>query len=477
MKQRTKEMKIFLPGSFLAMAIAVYCIVANENHLYEYLYIIPAAYAVGLWIFGFLLQEKTIYKVSLVFYISQALMYIRYVITPFFTVFSAKYTSWGWGPDPTDGEMLCAELLMCLEAWLLLAVQFLAIRRFSKPNYLSKTLLPKNCIYDESILLIVYAIFACGLVLLVQPKLLIMDKYFGYSSTKNLVQAVPLQGLFVILADTFKKVFLIVALTICKKGYDRKKNKLFLVLAVLSVAVNMALNSGSTRIRMVFALILGVYFLNYVFGKIPRVFYVVGGALCLVSFVSVSLVKFSYAINESSTNPVVSIILVMSGQFQDYFAGPRLVGQMFGVHRVYGDSIGVSTFLNDFLGSVPFVSNFIDQTNRINYLFNIYCGITNQTLIAPVLGIGYCYFPCFPFFFSMIFEYFAIRLDYAMASTNRISYKYLYAYMGYLCAMCMGYSTQNIFAQFANAFVPLWVLFKVNDWLKLKINTLSGGKS
>ena len=83
-------MKIFLPGSFLAMAIAVYCILANENHLYEYLYIIPAAYAVGLWIFGFLLQEETIYKVSLVFYISQALMYIRYVITPFFTVFSAK---------------------------------------------------------------------------------------------------------------------------------------------------------------------------------------------------------------------------------------------------------------------------------------------------------------------------------------------------------------------------------------------------
>lgn len=447
-----------------AFIISLYCMFVNDDDMYNYLFLIPMVYSISFFVFSVVVSKRDNYGLGLVYAISQVLIYIRYVLTPFFTVFSASFTSWGWGPDPSNGQMLFAELLMCGELCLILLVQYLTIHKFSRQRYLNR--IKKSYRQESYWLLFFYAIFAVVLVLLVQPALLLMDNYFVYSGSTT-VNEVSNAGFYVILADTFKKIFLIIALIICKRRYDRRKNKLYLLLAVAAVAINMALNTGGTRIRMVFALVLGVYFLHLIFGGIPKLFYLIGGVLCLISFLSVSTVKFSYALG-NSIDPVLSVLSIMMGQFQDYFAGPRLVGQMLHVHKIYGDQIGLSTFINDFMGSVPVISNYVDQTNRINYYFNIYNHISNQTLIAPILGIGYCYFPFFPFIFSIMFEYFAIKLDYKMVATDRISYKYLYAYMGYVCAMCMGYSTQNIYAQFISAFIPLLILFKVNDKVRLR---------
>jgi hypothetical protein len=347
-------------------------------------------------------------------------------------------------------------------------VHYAAIKKYSRKHF--RRIINNNnyTVYNERYaLLVVYIIVAAVFVLSKQPALLLMDNYFIYTGNSDLNET-SMPGMYVILSDTFKKVFLIVALIYCKKKYNKHRNKIYLLLAASSVAFNMALNTGGTRIRMVFALILGVYFLVYVFGKIPKILYIFGAVLCLVSFISVSTVKFSYAIGDS-TNLVTAVLTIMSGQFQDYFAGPRLIGQMIEVHKIYGNRISISTFINDFTGSIPIISNSVNQADRINYYFNIYCNMNNQTLIAPVLGIGYCYCPAFPFFFSIIFEYFVIKLDYKMTITNQLTYKYLYAYMGYVCGMCMGYSTQNIYAQFVSAFIPLLVLFKLNNCLQIGI--------
>lgn len=453
--------KLFSPSALL---IAGYCLVANDNAMYDFIFLLPLTYSISYFVFSYYISLKGNYGLNLVYVISQALIYIRYVLTPFFTVFSAYFTSWGWGPDPSYEQMLLAEILMCIEMVCIFIIQYFAIRKYSQKKYLHEK---QSVEYEENYgVLVLYAIFAAVLVLIMQPSLLIMDNYFIYTGIER-TNRISNAGMYVILADTFKKVFLIIILIICKKGYDRHPNKVYLLLAVVAVALNMALNTGGTRIRMVFSLILGAYFLVFIFGKIPKIFYIAGFLGCIISFLSVSLLKFSYAMGRTSS-PVLAVISIMLGQFQDYFAGPRLVGQMINLSRVYGDYIGISTFINDFMGSVPIISNYIDQSNRINYYFNIYCNIQNQTLIAPILGIGFCYFPVFPFFFSIFFEYMAVKLDYLMSSTSKISYKYLYAYMGYLCAMCMGYSTQNIYAQFVSAFIPLFILFKVND--KIRIN-------
>ncbi len=468
-----------LPGILVtlsAVVVALYCGIVNENRLYDYIFLIPLTYGLNILWFSFAVKDRKNYGLQIVFYVSQLLMYFRYVLTPFFTVFSASFTSWGWGIDPSYGEMLIAEILMCVELSLIFFVQFLAIRKYSGQKYMKRIQTANVENREERIwILCIYAVIACTLVLFVQPQMLLKEEYFTYSGVQA-IKEVPFQGMFVILADTFKKIFIIIILIICKKGYDKRKNYFFVFIAVVALAINMALNSGGTRIHMIFALLIGVYCLNYIFGKIPTAFYVAGGLLCFISFINVSVVKFSYAI-VGEAEPIRAVVTVMFGQFQDYFAGPRLVGQMINVKEVYGESIGISTFFNDFFGSVPIVSNYIDQTNRINYFFNMYCNMQNQSLIAPILGIGYCYCPFFPFFFMMIFEYFVIKLDYHVAATNRITYKYLFSYMGFICAMCMGYSTQNLYAQFVSGFLPMYVLFKFNDKVRFVVSQKNRGRS
>lgn len=78
-------------------------------------------------------------------------------------------------------------------------------------------------------------------------------------------------------------------------------------------------------------------------------------------------------------------------------------GHLYYFHLFWGISIIllsvlISTFINDFTGSLPFISNYVNQANRINYYFNIFNGMINESLIAPISGIGYVYFPAFPFF-------------------------------------------------------------------------------
>lgn len=449
-------------SSISAFLIAYYCAFANNNSMYNFIFLIPLVYSFTYFFFSVSIEKRSVYGLNLVFIMSQVLIYVRYVLTPFFTIFSARFTSWGWGPDPSNSQMITATLLMCVEEILIFIVQYFAIRKFSQKKYIAK--MDSSSAYDESyFIIILFAIISYWVVFSIKPSLILGDLYKG----EETIEEIHYLGMYVILADVFKKVFLIIALIIFKKRYDKTGYKLYLLLAVAAVAVNMILNAGETRMRMVISLILGAYFLHYIFGDIPKIFYAAGIVLCGVAFISISTKKFSYAIGNTDT-PVSSVLSVMLGQFQDYFAGPRLVGQMLNVSQVYKDSIGLSTFINDFTGSIPMISKYVDQTNRINYYFNIYCNMPNQTLIAPILGIGYCYFPFFPFAFTLLFEYLCIKLDYLMTATNKITKKYMYAYMGFLCAMCMGYSTQNIYGQFISGFVPLFLLFTLNDKVKLK---------
>lgn len=459
--------------SLLAVVTGIYCYIANDNSLYSYLCFIPLTYAVNILWFTDKVTQKN-YGVSFVFYVSQALIFIRYVVTPFSIVFAEGLSSWsGWGPDPSTKEMLIAEILMCIEMCLVFLTQYLAISKFSSKRYIAQ--LQHVRAYEaekqERIgVLCIYAIFACVLVLALQPEKLIMEQYFSYSSGKA-ASKIAMEGAVEILAETFKKVFIILALILCKRGFDKKQSKVYIILAVIAILLNMMMNSGSTRIRMVFALLISLYFLNLLFGKIPKAVYIICGGVCIFAILNVSIVKFGYVIGNSNS-PIKMVLSVFLGQFQDYFSGPRLVGQMLNMSKIYGDSIGIKTIINDFAGSVPVLANYVDQTNRINYYFNIYCGVKNQSLIAPMLGIGYCYCFAFPFFFTMIFEYFAIQLDYKMASTNRITYKYLYAYMGFNCAMCMGYSTQIIYGVFLSAFFPLLILFVINNKIRFKLKRI-----
>ena len=452
--------------SGISLVVSAYCLLANSSDMYEYIFILPLLYSVVSALFFISIGSKRTYHLGLVYYFSIALIFVRYVITPFFTVYSNGLAQWGWGPDPSPQAMLQAIALMSLEEIAVFATLYIAIRHYSRivPDALWHQ---KVDAYGEHMgIIAIYGILAFLLTLAVKPAL-VLPANVNSDNVRTVAvrraEDTAGSGIFVILGDTSKIVLFCVLLILCKRAYDRWNSGIFIFCAIVVVFFNVYFNISVTRMRIIFAVVIGLYFLNLLFKKIPITVYIIAVTICAVAFINISLFKFSYALN--GTNDVQLMLATMTAQFQDYFAGPRLVGQMIDMYSVYHNQIGLSTFFNDFLGSTPFVSNYVDQTNRINYYFNIYNGIHNATLIAPVLGTGYCYFPPFPFFFTMLFEFFAIILDASMSSSSRISYRYLYAYMGYSCAMCMGYSTQNIFAFFVSAFIPLLILLKINDWL------------
>ncbi|WP_152600585.1 hypothetical protein [Bifidobacterium biavatii] len=358
---------------------------------------------------------------------------------------------------------------MSIEEITVFVTLYIAIRHYSRHTHA----LPQQRAIDargEHIGIIgLYGVLAFLLTLAVKPVLVLpADVNSDNVQTVATRQAEDTagSGIFVILGNTSKIVLFCVLLILCKRAYDRWRSGFFIFCAIVVVLVNVYFNISITRIRMIFAAVIGLYFLSLLFKRIPKTAYILAAIICIVGFINISLFKFSYALN--GTNNIQLMTATMTAQFQDYFAGPRLVGQMIDMHSTYHRQINLSTFFNDFLGSVPFVSNYVDQTNRINYYFNSYNNINNSTLIAPVLGTGYDYFPAFPFFFTIMFEFFVIKFDSLMISTSKISYRYLYAYMGFCCAMCMGYSTQNIFAVFASTFIPLLALLKINDWIILR---------
>lgn len=457
--------------SFFSLFTFFYCLYSNSNNLYQYLFIIPLIYSIANITFTVFLIHKETYGLNIIFYIAYVLIFIRYVLTPFFIIFSGKFISWGWGPNPLKGSMLFAEILMSLEIIIIYCTQYFSIKYYSKRyrnifNNQAKSFTKNNC--DHLLVLSVYALFSGTLVLCFQPSLLSIG-----SLIKNAITNDPtiftgndnLYGAFTILSDTFKKVIVIILFILLQKSYKKNKGHLYyfhLFWGISIILLSVLLNMGYNRLRIIFALVLGLYFTRYILGKIPLTFYVVLSMGLIIPVILISINKFSYAFS-SSTSPVKSVIATMSGQFQDYFSGPRLVGQMIDMKKYGSFNINISTFINDFTGSLPFISNYVNQANRINYYFNIFNGMSNQSLIAPILGIGYVYFPAFPFLFSIIFEHYVIKLDFLMTRSNKISYKYIYAYMGYVCSMCMGYSTQNIYAQFMNAFIPLIILLKLND--------------
>lgn len=459
--------------SFVSLMASVYCLLGNSSAMYEYIFLLPLTYSVVSALFFITLKSKRTYRLNVIFYLSNILVFIRYVVTPFFTVYSDGLVSWGWGPDPSSQAMLQAIVLMCLEEIAVFLTQSVAIRHYSRMIPDASRHHDIDAHGEHLAVIGVYALLAFLLVLAVKP-----SQIMPADVNSDAVQTVAVRqaedtagsGLFVILGDTSKILLFCVLLILCKRAYDQRHSGFFVMLAIVVVLLNVYFNISVTRMRMVFAVIIGLYFLNLLFKKIPKIVYILAITICAIGFINISLFKFSYALHGS--NDLQLMLAMMTAQFQDYFAGPRLVGQMIDMHSVLYNQIGLTTFVNDFLGSVPFIANYINQSDRINFYFNIYNNVRNSTLIAPVLGTGYCYFPPFPFFFTILFEFLAIKFDSLMGSTTRISYRYLYAYMGYCCAMCMGYSTQNIFAVFVSTFIPLLILLKINDWVVFRLGNI-----
>lgn len=476
-----KEIRINNKWVLLSLSAAVFSsivLIIGHGGREAYLCVIPLVYSIVSSIFYHSLSRCKFYKKGILYYCFNVIIYIRYVVTIIGSAIPQEEVIWkGWGPSASDKAFFIAIGLLSGEIIVVFLVQYLTIFTFERKlrkEYTSYRVLRYSSHYEREHVgvLLIFAILGLPVVLIVSPSLIIPTNFFVISddtSGANLDNTdIPFQGMYVILANAVKVCLFIALLILCKKKYDRKRSLFYKLIAYLDIFLYLAFNTSTNRMTMIFILILGLYFIHSMFDGISLGVILGGGAIVLVSFISASLFKFKYVLGEHPS--FEKMMSMFAPQLQDYFAGPKLVGQMIDLKTNGMYTIGFQTFINDFLGSVPFVSNSIDQSNRINEIFCLYNNVKNSTLIAPILGTGYCYFPFFPFVFSVVFTAFVIFFDYRMQTTSKVSYKFVYGRMGFIVALFLAYSVQTIYAEVVSVYIPMIVLLKFNDYIFFKFN-------
>lgn len=473
--------KFFLVTSFFGL---IYVLLFNEDSNYINLYFLPLSYFIFFAVLFLSNKQRktTQYRSGVAYIAAITAIFIRYVITPMTMIYTGNYS--GIGVDPNKSSLDFAILLMINELLMIMITMNFAIFFYhshkginenSKDSILKSELqrIPLN------VTLIIFTALSVLLIIILNYRLLLpLDMFLIDSNFTPLSLEVELSGGIYVLANLIKTILLLICLSFLKYKYDKKQMSRYIFLSFAVLILYMGMMTSTKRWDMLFAAILCLFLLNHSYKKIPKYIIISVISFMLMSLISISAYKFSWYIRDS-INPMHDIISFLLEGFQAYFSGPRNVAHAIEMKEIFGSRITLVTFINDFLGSVPILSNWINQSDRINTYFNLYNNLSNSSQIIPMVGIGYCYIPLLSPVFSMICEWYVIKMDYCIQKTNRIEFKFIYFNLALYLAMSMGFNTQIIFAFFITKFIPLYILFSLNRKivLRAKLKSSYGGFS
>lgn len=460
----------------LALGVTIYTILFTTNDTYKLLWLLPFGYFISTLIY-YGIFSRIHYNYGVVFIAANIIIFIRYVITPFSIVFSSAYSGIGFGPNPSQSSMSLSIILMLFELISVYFITIFAISYYIKKqkshvktnNYSVKVLKNKGII-------LLFMCITLPVIIAITPNAIIPKGLSSIGDNSYSIPDIPFSGIFSLIIPVIRLGFLLISLSFLKKIYEKSNKAVSIVLAWLVVFLYLSTLISTSRWIIVFSGILCMLAMARLFPKTPKIFYGILISTTAVIFASISIYKFSWAL-QSSVNPYRDILNVLFGQFQEYFSGPRVVAQAIDMADLYGNQIGITTLINDFLGSVPLISNYIDQNDRINVYFNLYLDVGNISHIIPMLGNSYAYLPYFPVFFMLIAQWLMVMFDFKSQNEEHIEFKYIYAYIGLFFAMSMGFNVQIIFGNFISYFLLPWLLFKINRKVTLTPSTYKVSKT
>ncbi len=448
----------------LLFMIAVLIFIICYDKPYKVIALLPFSYMVINIFYNHQIQKNNKYTGGFIYRITLIVIFIRYVVTPLSIALAGKF--YRSNVYTSNESINLAILIMIFELICVYLTLYIARNYYSK-RY-KNIIANKVEMINHKFVLILFVLIGTAIVLLVEPNLIIPTDFLVLNEDYRKIQLdIAYEGLYFTLANIVKPIIFLILFSRLKEKYDLNNRKIYIWMSFILVILFMGMKTGTARWEIVFAGIIALYLLKITYSKIPKSLVLGIIVVMFISFLSISLYKFSWMV-QTSTNPVKDIIIEMFSMFQSYFSGPIVVANSIEMQNVYRRYIDLSTFINDFIGSIPVISRYVDQSDRINVYFNMYHNLSNTPLIIPMVGIGYSYFPIFPPIFTVICEWFVIKVDYNLETSKSIEYKYLYLYFGLYLSMCLGFNTQIVFSKFLMFFLPLLFLFKVNEVICLK---------
>ncbi|KAF3299904.1 hypothetical protein [Aerococcus urinaeequi] len=482
-KRSTKKI-IFSIYMFVSVISTIVLLFFNSSFTYEFLWTLPLFYTIATIIYFGILKKENLNHTNIIFEFSNFFIFIRYVITPFSMTILSNYDGLGYGKNPLEKDINLGLFLMIIELLSIYVVTYIAQKYYTKKykrdlhfynstNHMdNKTAI--NFFKNKSFILI-FMILSTIIILIWNPtsllpqigELIQQDSGSGSielnSNPDNIFSSFVL-----ILTNMYRVTLFLLILSSLKKLYDRNEKIIYVIIAWIVVLYYLSIIISTSRWTLLFNIIIIFSIISKLFPKTPKIFYLVLIMLGVFGLLLISINKYSWEIRNSD-NPFNDIILVLFGQFQEYFSGPRPVAQSIEMSRVFKNDINIFTFVNDYLGSVPGLASLINQSDRINVYFNKFLNVGNVTHIIPMVGIGYTYLPFFPTIFTMVFEWFLVKFDYLFTFNRNFELKFLYGYIGLFFAMTIGFNSQIIWGNFVSIFLPLWIVYIVNKKIRFKL--------
>ncbi|MGU9380704.1 hypothetical protein ACV3Z3_04180 [Clostridium perfringens] len=466
---KTRNNKYFLKSKWVISVIlfgmlsGIICLYINENEEYNLMFLLPICYSILTLIFKKMYDNPT-YKYGLGFWSANIVMFCRYIITPIAVNMTKTYGR--IGPDPSKESFKLAFILMIYELICIFITMRITTYYFKNKNN------REDYSFFNNKYLIITLFLILGIIILLPypgsiiPKNLFLIKTEGGQKLSEYTA----NGTITAISETVKLVMFLYAISILYKIYNKNKSRLIPFVSLIILIMFLGLKTGASRWAIIINAILGTYLLIKLYPKFKKVIIITIVSIVSISFISISIYKFYYILWDSN-NKILDVITEMFTMFEDYFSGPRLVGQAIEMKKFYNINISLNTFINGILMPIPFINNLVNPKDIINIYFNAYNFgyIGQQWLILPMVGEGYSFFGIIGTpIYTILCQILVIIFDYKGSYENKYEFKFIFFYASIWCSLSLGFCSQIVFTWLFSSFIVLYVLFKVNSIISIK---------
>lgn len=448
---------VFLSGLFVAIYMAFK---TDKDSPYKFYFLVPLIYSIIILIFNRI--SKNILYIGMMTLL--AIMYCKYIITPFINCLSG-YRLWR-GVLPKETYLEYGVWLTIFE---MIAVLF-TINIFEKFFYRDRVKVQITAPKRNGIYLCV--VFLSIILLVLFPSLL-NRLHFVFSSSSYDISTIQANGFVTTIFDFGKLILLLLVISYCKIKFDQRSSFFYVFISGLSVIAFLLFSYGTSRWSIAIPGIILIYMLTQLFAKYKRTIIITVGFVLAFGIIILSSVKMNY-----DDKIIGSNLTLWADVLQMYFSGPKNIAYAIEAKKyinVYYGYFPINIMFNDLFGSVAVISGLTNSAESSVSIFNtfVYGSSVVQDQIIPLMGQSFIYFG---YMFAPLLTIFAtlvmMSLDKKANITPDIMKYYIYSYTAVWFARAMMLNATIIFSHFTNTFC----LFLIIKWINDKIIILKSNK-
>lgn len=450
----------------------IYGLFTNKGYGYELLPILPILFLI------FFMLNKKIHYYSEKFYglfILNILMFIRYVLSPFFVFLNMDYGKAIYtGVIPLASSCKLALVYMIIE---MIAI-FITILLFSDKFYNSNKKVNQNKSNtknlknsNKNIIIFLFIIFSIILILfnfnLFMPnQLLLINENYDISSQEEL------SGIADLVFFAFKLLAMGLLVGKCVEKYKIKNKFKYILFSYIILLFYIILNTSTSRINMILPLLFFILLTKDIFKKKGFILLMASVIVLSIAFVSITMYKNAWLFKDGNFS-ISSFSKILTSQIQEYTSNVRPIAQGIEATEIYNREMTLNTFFNDFIGSIPIINHFIDARDRSNAYYNRYIlgsGREDTPLIMPLVTISAEYFSeYFCWVLTVVCILLMMYIDGNSTYENKTFLeKYIKIYLMFIFASCIYCNSQIIIGRLITKSLPIYFILFLNKKIEVK---------